>query len=142
VEVIKYNVFIKLSKEQLQSDGSAKARELMEEGYSDASNLTVQARKVMEYLSAFIKELDSDTRAEVNDQDMDVYGAVLSLSSTGDRYDLEADTEYLRIKGELTERAKWLKIASKSKEEVVLNGAVVEAVPIKSASKEILKIKL
>ena len=146
MELVRLKDFSILSKADLQAQGEGKANELMKNGYYDAVTLLVQARKASEYLGAFIKALDSDARREVNEDyngDANIYGAQLSIGSTGDRLDYEADEEYKRLKTALDERAKWLKIASKDrKNEVVLDGVVVEAVPIKSASRELLKIKL
>ena len=142
MDLIKFKEFALLGKAELNIKGSVKARQLMEDGYHDASVLTVQARKTLEYLTAFVKELDSDTRGEIKSEGLEIFGAVLSLSSTGDRLDYNQDTEYSRLKEALAERTKWLRIASYSKDEVVVDGAVVEGVPIKTASKEILKIRL
>ena len=145
-DLIKLKDFSILSKADLQAQGEGKAKELIEGGYYDAVVLIVQARKANEYLSSFIKALDSQARKEVNEEyngDAQIYGANLSIGSTGDRLDLEVDVEYKRIKEALAERAKWLKIASKdTTTEVVIDGAVVKPVPIKSASKELLKIRL
>jgi len=142
MQLIKLKEFSILSKHELSVKGSVAARQMMEEGFHDASVLTVQARKAVEYLSSFINELDSDTRAEIKGDGLEVYGAELSLGSTGDRYDYEQDTEYCRIKKQLAERANWLKMASTSKDEVVIDGAIVEPVRIKTASRETLRIKL
>ena len=134
------------SKQDLHEQGQLKAQDLTEGGQFDAVVLVVQARKATEYLGAFIKELDSQARKEVNEDyngDADIYGAKISIGSTGDRLDYDKDAEYLRLKDALAERAKWLKIASGNKtEEVVLDGEVVKPVPLKSASKETLRIKL
>ena len=142
MELIKLKQFSILDKHELTLKGSISARQMMEAGFHDASVLTIQARKAQEYLTAFLTELEGDTRAEIKGEDLEVYGATLSLGSTGDRYDYEQDTEYCRIKKQLAERAKWLKMASTSKDEVVIDGAIVQPVPIKTPSRETLRIKL
>ena len=146
MELIRLKDFSMYSKEDLHEQGKLKAEELTEGGYFDSVVLVVQARKAIEYLGAFVRQLDSGARREVNEDyhgDANIYGAVLSIGSTGDRLDYEADAEYKKLKGELEARAKWLKIATKDKDnEVVVDGEVVLPVPIKIASKEVLKIKL
>ena len=143
-ELVKLKNFEKLSKSDLQAEGKAKGRQLMEEGFHDAVVLTVQARKALEYLNAFVGEIDVNTREEVanNNGEMFILGATLSIGSTGDRLDYEADQVYKELKEALASRAKWLKIASNDKEEVKVHGVLIKPVPIKTASKELIRIKL
>jgi len=143
-ELIKLKDFSNLSKLDLQVQGEALAKDMIDAGFHDSIVLTVQARKASEFLTSFVKALDSTSRDEVAqyNNEVEIYGAKLSLGSTGDRLDLEKDAEYLRLKNELANRAKWLKIASKDDGEVVVDGAIVNPVPVKTASKEILKIRL
>ena len=143
-KLIKLKNFEKLSKSDLQAEGKAIARLLLDEGFSDASVMTVQARKALEYLTAFVGEIDSELRDEVHNSggEMNIFGATLSLSSSGDRLDYEADGVYLELKEALKSRAEWLKRASNTSDEVKVHGEIIPPVPLKTASKEVIRIKL
>lgn len=146
MELIQLKPFETLEKKELQELAKKTARELMNEGYSDAVVLTVLARKASEYLAAYAQELNSDARAELQNYDnnqADIYGARLELSSTGTRLDLEADPVYSNLQEELKQRAALLKMAYLQEKPVYdSEGVEVPKVPIKSPSKEVLKVKL
>lgn len=71
-----------------------------------------------------------------------VFGASFRLSSTGDRYDYEADQTYRDLKEKLKQREELLKQAVKSR--VVLvddeTGEQIPKVPVKSSSKQTLNV--
>lgn len=145
-EIVKLKEFEKLDKAELQQLGKSLARAKMDEGYSDAVVLTVLARKAVEYLSSYAAELNSDARAELESYDnntADIYGAKLELSSTGHRLDYEADPVYSELQEKLKQRQALLKIAYIQNEAVFDSaGKEVPKVPIKTQSKEVLKVKI
>ena len=134
-----------LSKLELQERGKQDAQSLLDEGYVNALDITAQARKAMEYLGAFIQATDSAARAEVNlyGGEKETLGATFSMGSTGDRINYDLDTVYLDLKERLKEREALLKIA-KNAREVIFDGdgAEVPRLPLKSASREVLKVRL
>ena len=134
-----------LGKQELHAKGGEAARTLMEEGFTDALNLVAMARKASEYMGAFIKELDSDARAEVNlnGGDKETLGAKFSIGSTGDRIDFEVDPIYKAMKAELKARELLLKTAKTMDNPIYDAGGIeVPRLPLKSASREVLKIRL
>lgn len=136
----------KLDKKGLSNFGQIHARNLLEDGFHESVVLTVQAKKAIEYLKAFALECDYQTRKDLMEQynsKADIFGANLSLSSSGDRLDYEADPIYYELKTKLKEREDLLKLAFKSSDSIYdAMGAEVMKVPIKTHSKETLKVKL
>ena len=143
--IIRFKEIVNLSKRQLSDLGSQHAKTLLDEGYSDAVVLVTQARKAIEFLKGFDAQCDSIAREELTRDgvEMEIYGAKLSLSSTGDRLDYDADPVYKQIKSQLKAREDMLKLARNAAEEFYDGeGIAVPRVPIKSHSKEVLKVKL
>ena len=134
-----------MSKADLQNQGAIDARSIIDDGFVDATDMIAQARKMIEYLTAYAKEIESEARAEVanSDGELKTLGAVFSLGSTGDRLNYELDEVYYRMKRAIKEREDLLKLAHNSSDDV-FDGAKnkVPIVPLKSASKELLKVKL
>lgn len=143
---IENSVFLEMDKTELNAIGENAAIKDIDSGNHDSSKLLVTAKKVVEILGGYVRALNSSVTDELYNNGtknvLKVHGSEITLSSTGTRYDYEADPEYMRLKEALKEREKWLKMASTGKAEVVIEGAVVEPVPIKIQSKEIIKIKL
>jgi hypothetical protein len=135
-----------LNKKELSMHGADDAKTIIESGDYTAIDMIVKARKVIEYLTGFVKELDSTARTEIinfDDSKTEVLGSKVSLSSTGDRLDFEDDPRYLELKMALDHRKELLTIAHKSKMEVFdEQGAQVPSVPIKTHSRETLNIKI
>ena len=135
-----------LSKKELAEVAKKDAAQKMAEGYSSALDLTVMLRKAAEYISAYVKALDSPAREELYQEDnkeADRIGAKLSLSSTGQRLDYSADPIYSDLQNRLKEREELLKLAHKSKDAIFDQyAAEVPRVPVKYASREVLKIRL
>ncbi len=135
-----------LSKKELQEVAIKDAENKMNEGYSSAIDLTVMLRKAAEYIASYVKALDSVARQELaqeNNQEADRLGAKLSLSSTGKRLDYSADPIYNDLQNRLKDREELLKLAHKSKDAIYDQyGAEVMKVPVKYASREVLKIRL
>ena len=132
-------------KNELKEFGVKGAETDLERAETDASELMISAKKAIAILEGYISGVLDSVHDEChlhNKGTIELFGSTIALGSTGDRWDFEQDAEFSRIKEELKEREKWLKEASKSKEEVVINGAVVVPVPLKAASREIIRVKL
>ena len=133
-----------LSKSELMSKGKFDARTTADDGFKDVLEMMAMARKGIEYLNAFVKEIESDVRGKLPDsQTITVLGSEFSLGSTGDRIDYEVDPVYAAIKAQLSERAGLLKMAKNAKETIYDGDASeVPRLPLKSASREVLKIRV
>lgn len=146
MSIIRFKDVEKLDKLGLQKLGAAHAQMILDDGFQDATVLTVQARKAKEYIEAFLKQLDYETRAQITQDPegwQDVMGCTLTLSSTGDRLLYEQDSMYAALKGRLQERKRLLDLAHKQSEEIFDNlGDQVPKVAIKTPSKEVLKVLL
>lgn len=146
MSVVRFKDVEKLDKKGLQQLGAQHGQALLDDGFHDATVLTVQARKAKEYIEAFIKQLDYETRAQITQDPegwKDIYGCTLSISSTGDRLAYEQDSMYAHLKAKLQERKQLLDLAFKQSEEVYDSlGDQVPKVGIKTPSKETLKVNL
>ena len=138
---------LEMQKATLIQVGIEGAVQDLEAGIKDPSELLIIARKASEILGAYMAQLREAVTDELyrngSNQVLKVYGAEIALGSTGDRLDYASDHEYsLRLKA-LKDREAMLKLASISSEPLIdSEGGIIEAVPLKSASKEILKVKL
>ena len=134
-----------LSKIELQERGKMDAMSLLDEGFVNALDITAQARKATEYLGAFIKATDSAARMEVAQYGgtRGALGVEFSMGSTGDRINYDLDPIYLELKNKLKAREVLLKVA-KNAQENIFDGEGIEVprLPLKTASREILKAKL
>lgn len=135
-----------LNKLELKELGERNASLVIEEGLLDAPRVLIQARKAQEYLKSYISGLDYQTRAEVtNDPDFWKFtdGVELTLGSTGDRLDYSKDVVWANLSKLMKAREADLKLSHKTKHEMVTeDGDIIPKVPVKSPSKEVLKVKL
>lgn len=135
----------RLSKRELQERGASDSQLIQDEGLVNAINMVAMARKAIEYLGAFAKGFDSAARAEVNTYggEKETLGAVFSIGSTGDRIDYDQDPIYQDLKKALKDRETLLKVAKYAKESIYDGeGIEVPRLPLKSASREVLKVRL
>lgn len=144
---IKGKEILESNKKELFEIGKKAGEIDLEVAMIDASEHLIQAKKAQEILNGYILALMDATHDEVYSRgqggELEVHNSKISLGSTGDRYDYEADFEYLKRKKALADRQELLKLAVKSDDKILdSEGEVVEPVPLKTASKEILKIKL
>jgi hypothetical protein len=145
MEVIKYDGdLLNASKGEIVGTAQDHANELIESGEHDPLDLLVRARKALAYLETFTKAMDSEARTEMQKYHNKtiVHGAMLQMSSTGDRLDYDQDPTYLLLKRKLKERADMLKQAANNIDALVVDddGCPVPVVPLKSASRETLKV--
>ena len=133
-----------MNKTDLQERGKQDARLLMDEGFTNAVNLVALARKAIAYLTSYHQELDSDARTEcMGREEVEALGVKFSLSSTGDRLNYDLDQVYADLKQKLKDREMLLKTAKKMDNEIFDgDGVAVPKLPLKAASKEILRAKL
>ena len=133
-----------LNKFELDSKGKYDARTMADDGLLDVLEMMAKARKAIQYFTAYTKEIESDVRGKLPDsQTITVLGSEFSLGSTGDRIDYESDPVYAAIKAKLAERTALLKMAKNAKETIYDGDASeVPRLPLKTASREVLKIKV
>lgn len=134
-----------LNKAGIQGKAQEDALAMLEAGEVDATKVLAHARKIREYLDSYLKAIDSQVRTDLlaYQGKLEVDGVKLELSSSGERLDYSQDPEYARLQEQLKHREALLKLAHKSKEDVVdADGALVIPPPLKSASREILRVTL
>jgi len=135
------------NKEELKAIGLKASQIDLEVAMKDASEHFISAKKAIVVLEAYLigmKDAVHDECYSVGEKNpIKRYGTEISLGSTGDRLDYEKDSVYAELKKQLKKREEVLKLVTKGGDEMFdKDGALIEAVPIKSASREILKIKL
>lgn len=133
-----------LSKAQIQEAAVQEANELLTAGQDDPVNLLLYSKRVVEFLSVFVKNIESNVREEVAKSGGPITqeGATLSLGSTGDRLDFEKDSVYADLKKKLKAREDLLKLAAKSEDDIYDGDAcLVIQVPLKTAGRETLVVK-
>ena len=145
-QVVRFNDLEKLAKADLIKLGAQHAQNLLDEGFTDAVVATVQVKKALEYLKAFMGQLDYETRLALTRDPLgweDIMGAHLSISSTGDRLGYQMDSNYCKLEKKLKDRKALLDLAYKSEDAIYdSEGVQVEKVKIKSHSKETLMVKI
>jgi len=134
-----------LSKIELQERGAKDSQDLLDAGYTSPLDMVAQGRKAIEYLTAFVRGFDSAAREQVanNGGESIVLGSIFTLGSTGERLDYDQDPIYAQLKKDLRDREFLLKTAKNAREDIYGGDASqVPRLPLKSASKEILKVRL
>ncbi len=132
-----------LSKSELIKAGASDARAMSDAGMIDVLEMLVMARKAIEYFSSYTSELESEVRGMLPSHSITVLGSNLSLGSTGDRIDYDQDDIYADLKNTMALRVDLLKTAKKMNEPIFDgSGIEVPSLPLKSPSREILKVKL
>jgi len=146
MQIIRYNDLAKLDKHDLQKLGAQHAQLILDEGFEDATVLTVKARKALEYITHFLKGLDYETRLQITRDPegwKDIYGAHLSLSSTGHKLGYQMDQKYIDLEKKLKDRKALLDLAFKSDDAIFdSEGVQVEKIKVKTQSKETLSVKI
>lgn len=148
MDLLKVNAEIKeMNKTDLFNSGSASAIDALAKGENDASELLITARKASEMINGYINTVNEAVFDEIYikgaSNPIEVYGSKIELGSTGDRLDYNQDPIYAMMQKELTQRADLLKLAHKSDNVIIdHDGVEVPKVGLKSASKEILRVKL
>jgi hypothetical protein len=138
--------FKDLGKKDLFNMGTQGAIEVLAEGEHDAAELLIIARKSLEIMGGYIKTMSDATVDEIykkglSTQGIEILGCKLELGSTGDRLDFDADPKYLELLEAINDRKRLLKMAVGATI-IDSDGEEVPNVGLKSASKEVLKVKL
>jgi hypothetical protein len=135
-----------LTKDQLKEEGINAARDRMADGYDDAAPLIIQARKAIEFLTAYSRELESKATDEIMLQDnneVTALGCTISLGSTGDRLNFKLDPVWSGLTAQRSAREAMLKLARKDPGSVKdSDGVNVPTLPLASAAKSIVRVKL
>ena len=144
-ELVNYEDIESLSKADIMKAGQEFAKALRAAGFSYGYEVLIQARKANEFLTAVIKETESQVieEVELNNGTVERWGAKLEVSSTGDRLNYKEDPVWLDLNNALKIRQDLLKLARKSKDDIFDgDGAQVPKVSLASASRSVLRVKL
>jgi len=128
-----------LPKKEIKEKAEKDAKVLIEENKVYLDDVLVDATRVNEYLSTFIKTLRSEiVESETKDK---VKGVEISFKNAPTRLNYKEDTTWQELKEKLTERESLLKHAEKSKEPVYdSDGAEVPRVS-RSGGGQVINLK-
>lgn len=131
--------FPQLSKKQLISNGKEAAKQILDKGEIEPVKALANAARLKEFINSLESELKSNVHIVETQTEN---GVEISLSNTGDRLDYEKDEIYKELSEKLKERGELLKLSFKSKGTFYdEEGIEVPKVPIKTPSKEVIKLK-
>jgi len=128
-----------LPKKEVKAKAKEDVIRLLDEGDTDLAEAMIDATRVAEYLTNFVKELRDHIGEEFDKYE--VKGSKFSFRGTGDRLDYDQDEVYASIKESLKQREELLKLAFKSKDMIFdSEGVEVPKVGVKTPSKQTLVI--
>ena len=133
-----------LSKAEIKDLAKLEAQNMLNNGWDKMPDLLVYSRKLIEYLTVFCGEIESNVRDEIskNSGTLEVSNAKLSIGSTGMRLNYSDDPIYEDIYKSLKNREELLKQKFKMDEQLFdKDGIEIPKVSIKSQSKETLMVK-
>lgn len=126
-----------LTKKEIKSLAKEEAEKVLDDGEKDVASVVVDAVRVTEYLTEFVKQLKPEVSEEEYGKDYEIKGAKISFRGSGDKLNYEEDSVYADLKRQLKEREEILKLAYKTKGEIYDSDAcLVEKVRIKTFSKQ------
>ena len=118
--------------------------EAVKNGQIDALPEYIEARKQEEYYKQLGKELQPyaiNEREQYPEKRLNIKGATIELSYSGDRLNYSEDTIYNELEKALKQRQKELKMAHDTEHTIVdCNGEVIPKVGIKTHGKQIIKV--
>lgn len=126
-----------LTKKEIKSLAKEEAEKVLNDGEKDVASVVVDAVRVTEYLTEFVKQLKPEVSEEEYGKDYEIKGAKISFRGSGDKLNYEEDSVYADLKRQLKEREEILNLAYKTKGEIYDSDAcLVEKVGIKTFSKQ------
>jgi len=133
-----------INKKEIELNAIQAAEFLINDGGNTLEAFIQSKRKVI-FETAYQKTLSEyafDERALYGSDLLEMYGAKISISNSGDRLQYDQDPIIAELKQAIKEREKDVKIATKSKGVYFdSEGVEVEKVPVKHGS-EVLKINI
>ena len=133
-----------INKKEIELNAIQAAEFLINDGGNTLEAFIQSKRKVI-FETAYQKALSEyafDERALYGSDLLEMYGAKISISNSGDRLQYDQDPIIAELKQAIKEREKDVKIATKSKGVYFdSDGVEVEKVPVKHGS-EVLKINI
>ena len=130
-----------ISKKEVKAKAEQDAQALIDAGYADVADAFVDATRIAEYLTTFVRVLKKHISPEEYGKEYATKSAKITFRGTGDRLDYEQDEVYKTLKELLKEREDLLKLAYKSKDMLFdSEGVEVPKVGIKTPSKETVVI--
>jgi len=133
-----------INKKEIELNAIQAAEFLINDGGNTLEAFIQSKRKVI-FETAYQKALSEyafDERALYGSDLLEMYGAKISISNSGDRLQYDQDPIIAELKQAIKEREKDVKIATKSKGVYFdSEGVEVEKVPVKHGS-EVLKINI
>ena len=135
---------LKLKKKEIEDLALQTAEAVCDSANKDMMELYSESKKKEYFEKCFQKNLESyviDERSKYPEKRLEMYGASFELSSTGDRLDYSRDQEYNDLQRKLKAREAELKRATLSSGTYFdSDGVQVEKVPIKTHSKQVIKV--
>ena len=133
------------TKKEIVASAAKEAQFLIDEGFADIPSVLVNSKKIIEYVTSFVKGLESHVRGEVDKcgkEGLVSNGAKLALGSTGLRLNYDDDPVYKEMQLKLKGREKLLKMVFDNKTSIAdaETGELIPIVSVKSASKETLRV--
>lgn len=130
-----------ISKKEVKSKAEQDAQALIDAGNADVADAFVDATRIAEYLTTFVKALKIHVTPDEYGKEYATKSAKITFRGTGDRLDYEQDEVYANLKQQLKEREELLKLAYKSKDMLFdSEGVEVPKVAVKTPSKETVVI--
>jgi hypothetical protein len=138
---------LEASKKQLFDIGKAAAEVDLETALQNPSEHLIAAKKALELLTGYVSEIQNAVHDEIYNTGeqgvIHVGSSSITLGSTGDRLDYMNDDVYASIHYQLKQREGVLKHVSTGGDKIFdSEGVEIKPVPLKSAAREIIKIKL
>lgn len=133
------------TKKEIIAKAATESQFLVDEGFADIPQVLVNSKKIIEYVGAFVKGLESHVRAEVDKngkEGLNINGAKLVLGSTGTRLSYDDDPVYKEMQVKLKDREKLLKLVYDTKTSIADadSGEMIPIIGIKTPSKETLRV--
>jgi len=128
------------TKKEAQKAGKQLAKDVLDRGEENPKSVMTNLVRLSEVVNNATKELKDNLEVDKSET---LNGVTFERRQTGNRLDYEKDAEYKRLKMLLKQREDLLKQATYSDDDVFdpNTGEVINAVPVKTHSKETLVIK-
>lgn len=136
---------VPLTKQEINSIADAILLKVMD-GELNPLETHIKAKAIVQTFEKIASETQGYAldEAEKYGKEGSIMGVSFKISSTGDRYDYEADPTYKKLKDELKKREEVLKMAAKTTMQIADDdsGEIIPKVPLKASSKATLNVSI
>lgn len=146
IKTAEFNLPEDISKKEIKEKVEADVEARLEEGSSVLEEY-VFLKRLTDYLEGYLKGIQPEALRELQEKggEAQLQGAKMTVSRTGDIYNYEASPIFAQHKKRLDDLKEQLKVISKQGSKSVVDeetGEILEPVPLKKASQEIIKVSL